>query len=204
MDYLREKKLRIWESALLISLCLALCAGTWAEGRMETLRCGLVRLHVLAHSDEAEEQEVKLRVRDAVLAHLAPRLESADSAAGARELIEAGLEDLARAAAGAAEGRSVRVTLSEERYPSRYYPGFALPAGRYQSLRVVLGDGGGQNWWCVVFPPLCTESVSVRAAETMGIAASGIISDTEGRSFAFRTVELWGELTAFFERLKSD
>ena len=79
----------------------------------------------------------------------------AESAAEAREIIERekpGIEGAARAVSG---GRQVTVTLGRENYPTRQYGGFSLPAGSYTSLRVVLGEGKGHNWWCVVFPPLC-------------------------------------------------
>ena len=90
----KSRCLRIWELAALITLCVCLTAGLWAEGRQQRIAGSLVRLHVLAASDAAEEQAVKLRVRDAVLNYLAPRLEGADSA-GAAEAILAGDAELA-------------------------------------------------------------------------------------------------------------
>ena len=86
------------------------------------------------------------------------------------------------------------MTLSEEFYPTRFYDGFALPAGRYRSLRVVLGEGNGHNWWCVVFPPLCISAAEQqKAVEAMSVG--GIISESGGYELRFRIVELWNELT---------
>ena len=159
-NYNKERSLRIWELAALLALSISLCAGAWAEARQSSISSQLIRLHVIAASDETQEQEIKLRVRDAVLEYLAPRLDGAADAEAARELIAANTDGIAKAAESAAEGRTVRVTLGRERYPTRRYDGFALPAGEYESLRVILGEGEGHNWWCVAFPPLCTGAVT--------------------------------------------
>ena len=74
MEKSKNKSLRAWEIAALMALSLALCAGTWAQTRQQTISSALVRLHVIADSDAAEEQEIKLEVRDAVLAYLTPVL----------------------------------------------------------------------------------------------------------------------------------
>ena len=155
MEKSKNKSLRAWEIAALMALSLALCAGTWAQARQQSISAALVRLHVIAVSDGAEEQEIKLEVRDAVLDYLTPVLENAEDQQQARQIITENLEGIAEAAGSAARGRQVSVTLSRESYPTRQYEGFTLPAGRYESLRVILGEGEGKNWWCVVFPPLC-------------------------------------------------
>ena len=187
--------LRIWELSALVTLCVCLLAGLWAEGRQQRLAAGLVRLHVLAASDEAEEQAVKLRVRDAVLRYLAPQLEGAKSADEAEAILAGKLDGVRSAAERAAEGRAVHVTLGDERYPTRDYAGFSLPAGRYRSLRVVLGEGKGHNWWCVVFPPVCPAAVEREAVRpVMNPEDYALITREDGWQIRFRLVELWGEL----------
>ena len=183
------KSLRKWEIALLLALCFTLLTGTWAGAASSRVSEGLVRLHVIAASDDATEQAIKLDVRDAVLS-------SAADIAGAEALIEANLEGIAAAAESAAQGREVNVTLGEEYYPTREYDTFSLPAGRYQSLRVTLGEGAGHNWWCVVFPPLCLTAAESEAAfeELDGETRAIISSDGGGVQFKFRLLELWGEL----------
>ena len=162
-----NRKLHPWELALMLSVCFTLLLGTWAGARQERLAAQLVRLHVIAASDSDADQAEKLRVRDAVLAYLAPKLEAADSIADARALLAAeqtGIRDAARSVTR----QPVAVTLTEEHYPTRDYGSFALPAGNYVSLRVILGAGEGHNWWCVVFPPLCTaEHIETGAVEAM-------------------------------------
>ena len=190
------KALRKWEIALLLALCFTLLAGTWAGAASSRVSEGLVRLHVIAASDDATEQAIKLDVRDAVLSYLEPKLASAADIAGAEALIEANLEGIAAAAESAAQGREVNVTLGEEYYPTREYDTFSLPAGRYRSLRVTLGEGAGHNWWCVVFPPLCLTAAESEAAfeELDGETRAIISSDGGGVQFKFRLLELWGEL----------
>ena len=162
-----NRALHPWELALLISVCLTLVIGAWAGARQEGLSDRLVRLHVIAHSDSAADQAEKLRVRDAVLAYLKPKLESAETISDARAVLRTE-QDGIRAAAQAVTQEPVTVTFTREHYPTRDYGSFALPAGVYPSLRVILGAGEGHNWWCVVFPPLCTaERVETGAVEAM-------------------------------------
>ena len=195
MEKSKNKSLRAWEIAALMALSLALCAGTWAQARQQSISAALVRLHVIAVSDGAEEQEIKLEVRDAVLDYLTPVLENAEDQQQARQIITENLEGIAEAAGSAARGRQVSVTLSRESYPTRQYEGFTLPAGRYESLRVILGEGEGKNWWCVVFPPLC---LSAAESEEVQSVLNGedlsIVTEEEGYVLRFKLVELWGKL----------
>ena len=172
---------KAWELALLCALCLTLCAALWAQEQSERISASLIRLHVLAVDDSAEEQALKLRVRDAVLDFLSPRLE--------------GIESKTSAAAAAAGGRQVTVTLTREYYPTRTYGRISLPAGGYDSLRVVLGKGEGRNWWCVVFPPLCLSLESTEELEQDIGEESFQILSSDGTVLRFRLLELWGELT---------
>ena len=191
----KSRHLYIWELAGLITLCFLLLSGLWAEGRQASIAGSLVRLHVLAVSDAPEEQELKLRVRDAVLSLLAPKLAGVQSADEAGEVLTDSLPLIQAAAQEAAEGRPVRVSLGEERYPTRDYAGFSLPAGRYRSLRVVLGEGQGHNWWCVVFPPVCLSAAEQEAMQpVMNPDDYALITREDGWEIRFRIVELWGKL----------
>lgn len=115
----------------------------------------VLRLHVLANSDSAEDQRVKLAVRDALL----PYFESADSFGDARAFLLQNGAALQKAADAAlrSEGAGYGATLGLGRtaFPDRVYDGILFPEGEYDALTVTLGGGGGQNWWCVLFPPLC-------------------------------------------------
>lgn len=192
---MKEYKLKTWELAALCALCVSLCVGTWAQGRQRDISSSLVRLHVIADSDETAEQELKLRVRDNVLEYLTPVLDKAESPEEAQRIINGELTSIKAAAEACAGGRSVSVTLGQEYYPTREYEGFTLPAGQYQSLRVILGEGKGHNWWCVVFPPLCVSAAEQnKALDAMSEPERGLITEADGYELRFRIVELWGEL----------
>jgi stage II sporulation protein R len=188
--------LRTAETAALAALCITLLLALWGQSGAQTLSDDLIRLHVGAHSDDPAEQALKLRVRDAVLTAAAPLLANAADAGAAGAVLADNLDLVEAAARSAAEGRPVRVTLTEERYPTRYYADFALPAGRYQSLRVLLGEAAGQNWWCVIFPPLCLSAASDAARSTLSEEEAALITrDGTGYVLRFRAAELWGELS---------
>lgn len=191
----RYESLKIWEISLLIALSVTLCLGTWAQGRQSAISSKLVRLHVVAASDEEAEQALKLRVRDAVLEYLSPRLMGASDSGQARAILRQELAGIRLAAESAAEGRPVTVALSRESYPTKSYEGFTLPAGKYESLRITLGEGKGHNWWCIVFPPVClSASQSDMVERQLGEEDFRLVSEGEGYELRFRVLELWGEL----------
>ena len=197
---IENKRFRIWEISLMLALCVTLCLGTWAQARQESISGSLVRLHVLAVSDDSNEQRIKLNVRDSVLSYISPKLEDAESPDEAKRIISSELDGIKSAAEPAAEGRPVKVPLTQEYYPTRDYGSFSLPAGRYESLRVILGEGEGHNWWCVVFPPLClTAAESDSAVESLDGETRGIVTAEDGYRCKFRIVELWGEVCDFFD-----
>ena len=190
-----KSRMKIWEISLLLALCFSLCLGTCAQAKQSSLSSSLVRLHVIAVSDDEYEQSLKLRVRDGVLSYISPKLRDVKSAQQAQEIIKNELDGIKAAAESSAEGRSVEVTLSQEYYPTRNYEKFSLPAGKYQSLRVILGEGEGHNWWCVVFPPLCISAAEQeQAVESMSEDMRGIVTEEDGYEYKFRILELWGEL----------
>ncbi len=194
-----NKKLYRWELALLLGVTLALVLGTYLSGAQAALAERVVRLHVVGATDSDYDQAVKLRVRDAVLAQAAPLLEGAETREEAQAILEAHLTELARAGASAAEGATVTASVEEDAwFPTKTYEDFALPAGHYPALKIVLGEGTGRNWWCVVFPPLCTGAVTEPAAQRAGNFTPGQISlitgETEGYVLKFKLLEWWDKL----------
>ena len=135
----------------------------WTAGMDEAAASGLpdklLRLRVIAESDESADQADKLLVRDAVLAALEHRIADCASLEEARAAALEALPQLAEAAGKALEEagrpRPLTLRLGAEDCPLRAYETFTLPAGNYETLTVTLGAGEGHNWWCVVFPPLC-------------------------------------------------
>ncbi len=195
-----SKKLKRWEFALLIGLASAMLWASALGGAQDALAEQVVRLHVVANSDSEADQALKLKVRDAVLAEATPYLAGLDRQAALNALEEL-LPSLAGAAARVVGEQgydySVTASLQEERFPTKRYEGFALPAGEYMALRVQIGSGGGHNWWCVVFPPLCMGSVE-ETARLDDRDRALITGETEGYVVKFKAIELWEEFKAWF------
>ena len=144
----------------------------------------VVRLHVLANSDSEADQALKLKVRDAVLAASAPLVQDCTTQAEAVETLTAHLTDLEAAASAviSSEGSDYPVTvlLGEEDYPTRTYESCAFPAGTYVSLRVLIGSGEGQNWWCCLFPPLCLSAATAKSDNKDAFIQVGLTKDQYG------------------------
>ena len=200
---MHQKKWKRLELALLFGMAIALLAGLYLDTAQASLSSKVLRLHVIANSDSQEDQALKLKVRDVVLELADSYYEPEDDLETAERKLSAHLEELAAAGAEVVreEGYDYPVTASLENtwFPTKTYTDFALPAGEYRALRVVIGDGDGKNWWCVVFPPLCLGSVTEETAET---AASSGLTDQEvalmtgesgGYVIKFKCIELWEE-----------
>ncbi len=167
----------------------------------------VLRLHVVAASDSPADQEVKLKVRDAVLEAVEGELSDAFTKKQAHDQIAANLTELERIANEVLEAEGVTdratVTLTEEEFPTREYDTFSLPAGVYDSLRITIGSGKGQNWWCVVFPSLCVPAAvedveDVAAGAGFTDSLSGAITGEEGYQVRFFLLDWLGRIENFF------
>lgn len=136
---------------------LVLLFAVAAEHR--ELTGGVIRLHVVADSDEAGAQDLKLKVRNAVTGLLSREMAGIHEKSEARQYIASHLVEICSAAQQVLQRercpQDLTVTLEKEKFDRRDYDTFSLPAGRYDSLRITIGSGTGHNWWCVVFPALC-------------------------------------------------
>ena len=192
-----------WELALLLGLCAAMLWGAWSMQRQDALAQKMIRLHVIANSDSDADQALKLEVRDRVLDFTTTVLQrSADMEDAQIRLREelTRIEDIAQREI-AAQGYDYPVTaqLASTEFPLKEYDGFSLPAGEYMALRLVIGEGEGQNWGCVVYPPLCTAAATDmhRTAVAAGLTDDDVSLITEedaGYVLRFRSVELWEQL----------
>ena len=196
-------KLKFFEIALLIGLAVFLTSGALALRTQDELADKVVRLHVLANSDSEEDQALKLRVRDAVLEQATAILEQSADRREAESRLRGQLLELERIAAKeiAAEGYDYPVTVNLENadFPTKEYDGFTLPAGEYLALRVIIGEGQGRNWWCVVFPPLCTAASADVPASALAAGFSEeevrlITEESQGYVLKFKAVEWWETL----------
>lgn len=206
----QSKTLRRWELALLLGVACAALLGVWLDGAQAALSDRVIRLHVLANSDSEADQALKLRVRDAVLAEAETLLVPGASLEETEAVLRGHLYELAAAGAEVVgeAGYDYPVTASlvhDDWFPTKTYADFALPAGAYTALRIEIGAGGGQNWWCVVFPPLCLGSVSETTRETALEAGltedqvSLMTGEDEGYVVKFKAVELLEQFKGWLE-----
>ena len=189
------------------ALVAAMILGAFRLGGIardqEMLTQEVIRLHVVANSDSSEDQELKLQVRDAVIEFLEQASEQMPTKEEAYAYIEGHLEDIAEAANRVIEAAGfsdkVRVTLLQEEFDTRSYDTFTLPAGVYDSLRVTIGEGEGENWWCVVFPRLCLGDLEDTAA---GAGFTDTLTDTirqkEGYEVRFWIMDCLGKIVNYF------
>lgn len=197
-------KLKIWELALFTALVVAVLWAALLDGRQQGLSDQLVRLHVVAHSDTAADQALKYAVRDRVYDAVLPLLEGATTREEAEARLAANLGNIQSAAGDMAGNVPVQATLARTRFPIRAYDTFTLPAGQYSALRIELGEAQGQNWWCVVFPPLCLDaargSVPIETAGFCEDEVALIDSSEPGYTFRFRTLEIVDGVRTLFGR----
>ena len=168
----------------------------------ENIYDSVIRLHVIANSDSDTDQADKLAVRDAILEYISGELSNESgivSASGKIDSLLGEIEHISRETL-AARGCSLEVhaQFGKESYPEREYEGYALPAGEYVSLRVVIGEGAGHNWWCVLFPPICTGAAERRDFIEAGLTSEGyrMITDTEKPRYKvrFRILEILSDI----------
>lgn len=200
---------KVWKS---FRFCLLLTFAIWLGTVMfdrQLLHDQLIRLHVVANSDSAEDQAVKLQVRDAIVESLEGDLQNIGDLEQAKAYLRENLPKIQaianRVLAAAGFRERAQVSLQKEAFDIRYYDTFTLPAGVYEALRVTIGEGQGKNWWCVVFPTLCLPAT---AAEFEDVAAgSGFsreltrtLEGEDGYELRFYLLELLGRVeNIFFE-----
>lgn len=147
--------------AVMTAITIILLAGASDNKTTETTYSSerLIRLHIVANSDSDEDQALKRTVREEIIRCVSPEFLQAQDISGARAIATANLpyieEIAAREVQAAGKDYSVEVKLGNFLFPTKHYGPFLLPAGDYESVQVVLGNGSGTNWWCVLFPPLC-------------------------------------------------
>lgn len=154
-----------------------------------------LRLHILANSDSRVDQDLKIGVRDLILEKLGGELEGEEAIESALEITEEILTEIKDMTDEflneSGVDYSAVVTLAKEWYETRDYKDFTLPRGYYSSLVISLGDGEGQNWWCVLFPPMCTDLASENGGDEDGEVYQ---IGKDKYSIKFKTMEIIADL----------
>lgn len=125
----------------------------------DEVKDSLIRFHVIANSDSEDDQNLKIKVKNEVIDYLYPYLNKSESLSESREIIKNNMDEVKRIAEDVIKDNNytykVTTELSRENFPDKSYGNITLPQGNYEAFRIIIGDGRGKNWWCVMFPPLC-------------------------------------------------
>ena len=178
-------------AALVFSILLSLSGF---DAKCHEIEKEVLRLHVIANSDTAQDQKLKLKVRDEVLRLESELFETANSKAEAMSILEEHIEEIEAEAQAAVKNcgydYAVKVTLTNCYFPTREYDTFTLPAGNYDALRIIIGSGAGKNWWCVLFPEICLGSAS-NFHGVLSEKSENIVSNPNKFEVKFKIVELY-------------
>lgn len=197
--------MRKLELAAAIGLILAIVCGNFAEftQRLGTLHSDVLRLHILADSDDPDDQALKLLVRDELLRHSEALFGDCTTPEEIKARAAQEQEQIRRIAQQVLEENGctdkVTVQLVQMDFEERQYDDFTMPAGTYDALRILIGRGEGHNWWCVMYPPLCLPAAS--ADDCFDADTAEMLEHPEEFEVKFKCVELWN---AAAERLRGE
>jgi stage II sporulation protein R len=197
---------RIFVILILLSLFILISAISYVDAVSNNIADSVFRLHVIANSDSKEDQELKLKVRDELLSYMNIISKDSTSKQEAMQIANEHKEEFTQIAKKVIKENgynyTVNVQIGKADFPTKYYGDITLPAGTYDALKVQIGEAKGQNWWCVMFPPLCFVDVSTgivpdnskqELKQSLDNEEYDLISKTDNNeiSFKFKIVELF-------------
>lgn len=197
---------RIFVILILLSLFILISAISYVDAVSNNIADSIFRLHVIANSDSKEDQELKLKVRDELLSYMNIISKDSKSKQEAMQIANEHKEEFTQIAKKVIKENgynyTVNVQIGKADFPTKYYGDITLPAGTYDALKVQIGEAKGQNWWCVMFPPLCFVDVSTgivpdnskqELKQSLDNEEYDLISKTDNNeiSFKFKIVELF-------------
>lgn len=205
---LKDKKIAYFQG--LIALCIGViitCGfSAYAQKTEKSIADNLIRLHVIANSDSDADQALKYAVRDAIVSEVGTLFADNSHIGETKSELIGAMDSIKHIAKRVIEDNgynySVNLVMGKSDFPTKTYGNVTLPAGTYEALKVVIGDGAGQNWWCVLFPPLCfvDGATAEMPAESSEILKSSLTDEeyemiTESGDFPvkvkFKAYEMW-------------
>lgn len=188
--------MKTFEKALVVGFLLTFLLNfTGFANNCDNLSSKVLRLHILANSDSEVDQALKIKVRDKIIESSGDFLDGATDKISAQNLTAKNLENIKKIAQTEVEKQGfsypVQVEVTEMYFPTRKYDSTTFPAGRYDALRVLIGEGAGKNWWCVIFPQMCLGSAKNSATTDTLLSGSekDITSGGEKYEVRFKVVE---------------
>ena len=181
-------------------ICCATNINTFSK-QCDNIRDKMLRMHVIANSDSKEDQELKLKVRDAVLEEGKELFDGSVTSKEAEKILVPHIKELEKVALETIKNEGfdykVKITVGEEYFKTRTYDdSVTLPAGYYTAVKVVIGEGQGQNWWCVMFPPMCLPAANAECelSYVLNTDETDIVTNSEKYKFKFKIVEFLEDL----------
>lgn len=190
---------------ILLAAFIIVSAYSYVSAVSYDIADSVFRLHVIANSDSAEDQALKYKVRDSLLNYMNSLVTSTTSKDEAMEIVTNNIDNFKNIAEATIKENgynySVNITVGKHSFPTKYYGDVSLPAGIYDALRVEIGSASGQNWWCVMFPPLCFVDISsgIVPEESKESLKNNLndeeydlitVDDSSSMNFKFKIVEL--------------
>lgn len=198
---MKKTVLRIEISVAIALILCCLMNITAFSNQCDGIREKMLRMHVIANSDSVEDQNLKLKVRDAVLLKGREIFDGSITSDEAEEKIKPHINELKDAALSVIKNEGydyeVDITVQNDYFKTRTYDdSVTLPAGYYTAVKVVIGEGDGQNWWCVMFPPMCLPAASAECTidDVLNSQETKIVNNGERYRFRFKIIEIYEEL----------
>lgn len=197
---MKKTVLKIEASVLTaLILCSVFNINSFSQ-QCDNIRSKMLRMHVIANSDSKEDQQLKLKVRDAVLEEGKEIFDGSVTSSEASEKITPYITKLEKTAKDVVLSQGydydVKITIQNEYFKTRTYDdSVTLPAGYYNAVKVVIGEGKGKNWWCVMFPPMCLPSAFAECEidDVLNKEESEIVANGKKYKFKFKIVEIYEE-----------
>ena len=150
-----QKKIYTIISTIFLILLISLISLLSIQNSLSTK---VLRLHILANSNSTFNQELKLKVRDEVINYLTPLLKNSSNLDETKKIISnnmTSINNIAQSVVSKYSNYKTNISLATSNFPTKQYGNISFPAGNYEALKIIIGEGEGNNWWCVMFPPLC-------------------------------------------------
>ena len=169
-----------------------------------SIQSGVLRLHILANSDDDVDQELKLKVRDRILEHSSELFTDANDSEQAKQNAKENLERITEIAQETVDesgfSYKVQCNLLDMPFPSRQYGNLTVPVGEYHAIQVLIGEADGENWWCVMYPPLCLPACAESdAAAYFSEGEYDVLANPQKYEVRFKILEVFSNVKSFFK-----
>ena len=172
------------------------------SGACQDIGDKVFRLHILANSDTSEDQQLKLKVRDEITRYTDSLFADCRTKQESMEKAKQNLPRIIQQAENVIRSQgfdySVDAYVTNMSFDTRAYDEFTLPAGNYDALRIVIGEGKGHNWWCVLYPAVCVPSAEKKIGSVLNENETELVTDSDRYIIRFKIVELFEEFTSLF------